>query len=144
MADFDFEIYEVDGIHGTLKELADYYNVDPISLSDLLLEGMSLPDAICMAEKGNNPGITKKRRPRVNVPESVDKVAKVDKPVDKVDIVDKPVDKVDKKVLERPCSGTAIEIKDKPVWTTNTISDVQEFDSYIVITTTTTTVYRKG
>ena len=32
-----YEIYSVDGIHGTLKELADYFNVDPVSVALLFI-----------------------------------------------------------------------------------------------------------
>ena len=53
--DFEVQIYEVDGIRGTLKELSDYFNVDPISVSDCMLDGMSIQDALCVAKPGFKP-----------------------------------------------------------------------------------------
>ena len=46
---FETEIYSVDGFNGTLHEVACYFNVDPIWLSDQLLAGMSIEDAIMAA-----------------------------------------------------------------------------------------------
>jgi len=52
----DLNIYEVDGLHGTLKELSDYFNVDPVKVSDLMLSGLPIQDALIMVPKNKNIG----------------------------------------------------------------------------------------
>ena len=53
-------IYEVDGLRGTLKELSDYFQVDPVEVSDLLLTGVSMEDALCKASPIKVAGVKKK------------------------------------------------------------------------------------
>ena len=63
MKDSQIQIFEVDGIRGTLKELSDYFNVDPVSVSDKLAEGMSFQDALCDAKPGFKPAEPVKKEP---------------------------------------------------------------------------------
>ena len=63
MKDSQVQIFEVDGIRGTLKELSDYFNVDPVSVSDKLAEGMSFQDALCDAKPGFKPEEPVKKEP---------------------------------------------------------------------------------
>jgi hypothetical protein len=192
MKDSQVQIFEVDGIRGTLKELSDYFNVDPISVSDKIAEGMSFQDALCDAKPGFKPaepvkketvkfvevdektGIEKEFLPIVKeyfdnyesgiryidlsnkyhksvwaIGNAVRKYKetmgvtlsnrKAEKPdVDKpVDNVDKPVEKVEKKVVDK------FVVNSQPV-STSAVTDVQDLGDIVVITTTTTVVYRKA
>lgn len=139
--DNDVQCYCVDGIHGTLKELADYFNVDPISVSDLLLSGQNIQDALCMADIGFKP-IISEDRPELKLNNSAEsekmslpETKKTEKPEvknveSKKDIIPKPVESV---------SNAA-----QDVISTKSVSDVQDLGDIIIITTTTTVVYRKA
>ena len=64
-----YQIYEIDGIHGTLKELSDYFGADPVAVSDLLLEGMDFTDAVLTAS--SKQGLKVPKKPELDEPEVV-------------------------------------------------------------------------
>lgn len=121
-----FQIYEVDGIRGTLKDLADYFNVDPISVSDLLSDGLSIQDALCTAAPGFRP---KEKKKSVVEKKPVEEKKSVEtKPA--------PVKEVKPAVTKNIAGATPVS--------TSAVTDVQDLGDILVITTTTTVVYRKA
>ena len=145
-------IYEVDGLRGTLKELADYFMVDPIEVSDMLLAGISIEDALCRASSLKVPGV-KKNRPVVKKAAGKEKI-KVHTGRKKV-AIETPSEKMkkvsQKKVKVAPVEETvgfgekkkSVDVVKEQV-SAFTTTDVKDLGDLILVTTTTTTVYRKG
>lgn len=138
----EFKIYAVDGVHGTLKELADYFNVDPVSVSDLMLSGMSIQDALCTADKGFKPKrlidieLEKQRKleEKEKKKNAIKQKKQVKVPVEKNDVVKVSGHFVDKTF--------AVKAQEDPL--TKLVTNVQEFGDFVIVTTTTTMIYRKG
>ena len=166
-------IYEVDGLRGTLKELSDYFQVDPVEVSDLLLTGVSMEDALCKASSVKVAGVKKKpvvkkaagkekmkihykkigvkdlvnrnkKDPEITVKEEKSSVDK------KAPVIKKSV-KVSKKAESNLVAGKAVTENVVPLvtsqvsnqLTSSIVTDVKDMGDLIIVTTTTTTVYRK-
>ena len=151
-------IYEVDGLRGTLKELADYFKVDPIEVSDMLIAGISMEDALCKASSIKVPGGKRKsagkekmkvrlgKKKVVKTPAGRMKKVASEKPIVE-SVVEEMVVPVEKKTsVKKVPVKELVEVK---VPATDQVSaftttDVKDLGDLIIVTTTTTTVYRKG
>lgn len=146
----DFDIYEVDGIRGTLKELSDYCNVDPVSVSDYLIDGMEFSDAICMADKGFKPAPKPVPKP---VPKQGEKRKEESKKSVNTESKDSGKAAIKEKIAAEavPDKKLAVSVKKlsenkhtgKEMVSTKSVTEVQDLGDIVVITTTTSVVYRK-
>ena len=140
----EVKLYCVDGKRGTLKELSDYFNADPIKVSDLLLEGTSLEDALLQAA-----------RPVEVIPTNeIKSVAKQKetKTSEKPKTLEEPIkctDKSEKGFNEKPLSAPNPIIKPEfgslgeVVSSSSSVPTVQDCGDFIIVTTTTTTVIKR-
>ena len=161
-------IYEVDGLRGTLKELSDYFQVDPVEVSDLLLTGVTMEDALCKARPVKVAGGKKKP-----VVKKISGKAKMKVHHTKA-VVENPVERIrkeqeEKKVEKDSIENNAVKVTKKSLvpnksesnlvlgkgiienvihqesnqLTSSIVTDVKDIGDLIIVTTTTTTVYRK-
>ena len=169
----DFEIYEVDGLNGTLKELADWFNVDPVSVSDGLLAGLEIQDALCAAVPGFKPEkIIQEEKEQARKAEALKK-AKEEKQKKALQEQKRKAEekarkerakrmaeeqarldkarKAEKEKMERALKKPAVQkqavqkhdLSNEKKISSEVVTSVQDLGEVLVITTTTTVIYRK-
>jgi len=134
----EVKLYCVDGKRGTLKELSDYFNADPIKVSDLLLDGTSLEDALLQAA-----------RPVEVIPtneiKSVSKKKETKTAEKPIKCSDKMVKDFKEKLLAAPSQIIKPEFGSlgEVISSSSSVPTVQDCGDFIVVTTTTTTIIKR-